>query len=256
MTGYLYQCELALLELAERSWEDISIEVRMEVLDDVEFLYAETKDPFVLLQSKHREKSGQLSETGKDFWRSVASWIDALTVLGCLSSGTVPLLRLVTTQVAAEGTFLSQLRRGPGRSAERALAGMERVARAGEPRSTAEDCKKFLGLTSAQRRRLVEAIEIHDVSPLMSDLDSKLARMLGIRPGQDAGAILNEIKGWWYGMADGHPPGAEPQISNVRQSGSNPPGPWSAAADNAKFRKAPAEAGAFAFPQVRDQSRN
>lgn len=201
MTGYLYQCELALLELAQRSWEDITIEVRMEVLDDVEFLYAETKDPFVLLQSKHREKTGQLSETGKDFWRSVASWIDALAALGCLSVGTVPLLRLVTTQVAVEGTFLSQLRGGPGRSVTKALAGIEQVAQASEPSTTAKDRKKFLDLAPAQRRRLVEAIEIHDVSPLMSDLDSKLARMLGIRPGQDAGAILNEIKGWWYGMA-------------------------------------------------------
>ncbi|QTI87225.1 hypothetical protein [Streptomyces sp. AgN23] len=101
MTGYLYQCELALLELAQRSWDDITVEVRMEVLDDIEFLYEDTGDPFELLQSKHRENAGRLSETGKDFWRSVASWIDALIVLGSLSAGAMPLLRLVTTQVAA-----------------------------------------------------------------------------------------------------------------------------------------------------------
>lgn len=89
MTGYLYQCELALLELAERSWDDITVEVRMEVLDDIEFLYQDSGDPSVLLQSKHRERAGRLSETGKDFWRSVASWIDALTVLGRLSDGTM-----------------------------------------------------------------------------------------------------------------------------------------------------------------------
>ncbi|MFD0391815.1 hypothetical protein ACFQ3Z_00205 [Streptomyces nogalater] len=123
MTGYLYQCELALLELAERSWDDITVEVRMEVLDDIEFLYQDSRDPFVLLQSKHRERAGRLSETGKDFWRSVASWIDALTVLGCLSDGTMPLLRLATTQVAAEGTFLHQLRPAPGRSVDDALVG-------------------------------------------------------------------------------------------------------------------------------------
>ncbi|AXG83080.1 hypothetical protein DVK44_33775 [Streptomyces paludis] len=35
MTGYLYQCELALLEIARRSWDDITVEVRMEVLDEV-----------------------------------------------------------------------------------------------------------------------------------------------------------------------------------------------------------------------------
>ncbi|MFE5399609.1 ABC-three component system protein [Streptomyces sp. NPDC056568] len=201
MTGYLYQCELALLELAERSWDDITVEVRMEVLDDIEFLYQDSSDPFVLLQSKHRERAGRLSETGKDFWRSVASWVDALTVLGRLSDGTMPLLRLATTQVAAEGTFLHKLRPGPRRSVDDALAGMEAVARAAEPGNTADDRKKFTDLTPAQRYRLVAAMEISDASPLMSDLDSKLARALGIRPGQHARAILDDIKGWWYGMA-------------------------------------------------------
>ncbi|QLH19291.1 ABC-three component system protein [Streptomyces sp. Rer75] len=201
MTGYLYQCELALLELAQRSWDDITVEVRMEVLDDIEFLYEDTDDPFELLQSKHRENAGRLSETGKDFWRSVASWIDALTVVGSLSAGAMPLLRLVTTQMAAEGTFLHQLRPGPGRSVADALAGMEQIAQASEPDNTAKDRKKFTELTPAQRYRLVAAIEISDASPLMSDLNSNLARTLGIRPGQHARAILDDIKGWWYGMA-------------------------------------------------------
>jgi hypothetical protein len=201
MTGYLYQCELALLELAQRSWDDVTVEVRMEVLDDIEFLREETVDPFELLQSKHRGGAGQLSETGKDFWRSVASWIDALTSLGRLSTGTMPLLRLVSTQVAVEGTFLHLLRPGAERQVDDALTRMEQVAKAAEPETTAKDRKRFTDLTPAQRYRLVAAIEINDGSPLMSDLDSSLARTLGIRPGEHAQAILNEIKGWWYGMA-------------------------------------------------------
>ncbi len=201
MTGYLYQCELALLELAQRSWDDVTVEVRMEVLDDIEFLREDTDDPFELLQSKHRGDAGQLSETGKDFWRSVASWIDALTSLGCLSTGSMPLLRLVSTQVAVEGTFLHMLRPGTGRRVEEALTRMEEVGKAVAPETTAADRKRFTDLTSAQRYRLVAAIEINDGSPLMSDLDSSLARTMGIRPGQHAHAILNEIKGWWYGMA-------------------------------------------------------
>ncbi|MFD7757275.1 ABC-three component system protein [Streptomyces sp. NPDC059757] len=201
MTGYLYQCELALLELAQRSWDDVTVEVRMEVLDDIEFLREETVDPFELLQSKHRGDAGQLSETGKDFWRSVASWIDALTSLGRLSTGTMPLLRLVSTQVAVEGTFLHMLRPGTERRVGDALTRMEQVAKAAEPETTAKDRKRFTDLTPAQRYRLVAAIEINDGSPLMSDLDSSLARTLGIRPGEHARAILNEIKGWWYGVA-------------------------------------------------------
>ncbi|UGQ13540.1 hypothetical protein LO772_08020 [Yinghuangia sp. ASG 101] len=202
MTGYLYQCELALLELADRSWEeDPSVEVRMEVLDDIEFLRDESQDPFELLQSKHRGDAGQLSETGKDFWRSVASWIDALTTLGCLVGGSMPLLRLVSTQVAAEGTFLHMLRPGPGRRVDVALARMIDVAEAPEPKTTAPDRRRFLDLPQTQRYRLVDAIEVCDGAPLMSDMDRRLTRALGINRGQDSSSILAEIKGWWYGVA-------------------------------------------------------
>ncbi|MHC5908946.1 ABC-three component system protein, partial [Streptomyces sp. S6] len=96
MTGYLYQCELALLELARHSWQDATIEVRMELLDDIEFLSPQDNTPLELLQSKHREAAGPLSETGKDFWRSVASWIDALKNLSDPSEAVVfPDLRTV-----------------------------------------------------------------------------------------------------------------------------------------------------------------
>jgi hypothetical protein len=200
MTGYLYQCELALVELAERSLDDPLAEVRMEVLDDIEFLHG-TGDPAELLQSKHRGRAGPLSETGKDFWRSVASWIDALTVLNALTSGPMPLLCLVTTQIATEGTFFHLLRGGPQRDVAAALARIQQVAADDGPATTARDRKQFLALTPPQRYRLVAAIEICDGAPLMSDLDRRLARALGIVARRHGQAVLDQIKGWWYRMA-------------------------------------------------------
>lgn len=200
MTGYLYQCELALLKLAERAWDDEAVEVRMEVLDDIEFLHG-SGTPQELLQSKHRSEAGQLSETGKDFWRSVASWIDALILLDSPPRGPMPLLRLVTTQVAAEHTFLHMLRPASDRRVSQALTRMEEIAGADGPENTAKDRRRFLDLTPAQRYQLVDAMEISDGAPLMSDLDSSLAKALGIRRGQHRDAILDQIKGWWYRMA-------------------------------------------------------
>ena len=49
MTRYLYQCELALLELARHSWQDATTEVRMELLDDIEFLNPQESTPRELL---------------------------------------------------------------------------------------------------------------------------------------------------------------------------------------------------------------
>ncbi|GCD40358.1 ABC-three component system protein [Streptomyces paromomycinus] len=202
MTGYLYQCELALLELARHSWHDADIEVRMELLDDIEFLDPQETTPRELLQSKHREAAGPLSETGKDFWRSIASWIDALKVLSGTPGTSTPLLRLVSTQIAPESTFLHQLRSGADRDISKALVRMEEVAKDEDgPDTTAKDRALYLKLTPAQRHQLVSAITVNDGAPVMSDLDSKLAKELGITPSDHAQAALDEIKGWWYGMA-------------------------------------------------------
>ncbi|WSQ06331.1 hypothetical protein OG604_50770 [Streptomyces sp. NBC_01231] len=202
MTGYLYQCELALLELARHSWQDATIEVRMELLDDIEFLSPQDNTPLELLQSKHREAAGPLSETGKDFWRSLASWIDALKNLSDPSGTSMPLLRLVSTQIAPENTFLHQLRPGADRDVSNALARMEEVAEDDDgPDGTAKDRAVFMKLTPAQRHQLVNAITINDGAPVMSDLDSSLAKELGITPSEHAQAALDDIKGWWYGMA-------------------------------------------------------
>lgn len=204
MTGYLYQCELALLELARHSWEDATIEVRMELLDDIEFLDPDTYAPLELLQAKHREAAGPLSETGKDFWRSVASWIDALRTLAGPSDARMPLLRLVSTQVAPEDTFFRLLRPGQGRDVRQALARMEQTAGDEDgPGTTEKDRKLFMALEPAQRYQLVNAITVHDGAPVMSDLNPSLAKELGITPSDHAEAALDAIKGWWYRMAVG-----------------------------------------------------
>ncbi len=189
MTGYLYQCELALLELARRSWDEATIEVHMELLDDIEFLNPQDNTPLELLQSKHREAAGPLSETGKDFWRSLASWIDALKNLSDPSGTSMPLLRLVSTQIAPANTFLQQLRPGADRDVSNALARMEEVAQDEDgPDGTAKDRALFMKLTPAQRHQLVSAITINDGAPVMSDLDSSLAKELGITPSEHAQA--------------------------------------------------------------------
>ncbi|MEV4561493.1 ABC-three component system protein [Kitasatospora sp. NPDC049285] len=204
MTGYLYQCELALLELARRSWEDASCAVRMEVLDDIEFLDPDNHTPLELIQSKHREAAGPLSEAGKDLWRSVASWIDALEALATLSGAVMPLLRLVSTQIAPADTFLSMLRPGAHRDTRAALARMEKVAADKDgAEGTAKDRQLFMALPPSQRQLLVDAITVDDGAPVMSDLNPSLAKELGITPSDHAQAALDDIKGWWYGMAVG-----------------------------------------------------
>ncbi|MFJ2607982.1 hypothetical protein ACIO13_23855 [Streptomyces sp. NPDC087425] len=211
MTGYLYQCELALLELARRSWHDAAIEVRMELLDDIEFLDPDGRTPRELLQAKHREAAGPLSETGKDFWRSIASWIDALKTLSAPAGTSMPLLRLVSTQTAPENTFLHPLRPGADRDVGKALARMEEVARDEDgPEGTAKDRALFMALTRAQRQQLVNAITIDDGAPVMSDLDSSLAKELARHPGRTRAGRHGADQGRHRRPAGDHGPAAPP----------------------------------------------
>lgn len=174
----------------------------MELLDDIEFLDPETHTPLELLQSKHREAAGPLSETGKDFWRSVASWIDALKTLADPLAATMPLLRLVSTQVAPTDTFFHLLRSGPDRDVRKALTRMEEIAAdTNGPGGTAKDRALFLALAPERRYQLVNAMIVHDGAPVMSDLNLSLAKELGITPSGHAQAALDAIKGWWYRMA-------------------------------------------------------
>ncbi|MEV7085618.1 hypothetical protein AB0O07_06955 [Streptomyces sp. NPDC093085] len=165
MTGYLFQCELALLKLARRSWQDPTAEIRMELLDDIELLDPD-KTPRELLQSKHREAAGPLSETGKDFWRSVGSWIDALKKLSEPSGAAMPILRLVSTQTAPRDTFFHYLGASPDRDEAKALQRMEQVAGDEKgPDTTAKDRRLFMRLTPARRQELVSAITVNDGAP-------------------------------------------------------------------------------------------
>jgi len=81
----------------------------------------------------------------------------------------MPLLRLVSTQIAPESTFLHRLRPGSDRDVSNALARMEEVAKdENGPDGTAKDRALFMKLTPAQRPQLVSAITVNDGAPAIS----------------------------------------------------------------------------------------
>ncbi|MGG8613914.1 hypothetical protein ACQ9BI_37830 [Streptomyces lividans] len=96
MLGYLYQCEWALVELAQRWFKDAEAALRMEMLDDIDLLHGSV--PVELVQSKHHGGQGEIGSTSADLWRSINSWCDALRSSGtrrCRCSAWLPRSRFL-----------------------------------------------------------------------------------------------------------------------------------------------------------------
>jgi len=97
--GYLYQSQWPLVELLLRGADRPDAAITVELYDDV--AWEEYGSPTELLQVKHHLKSTRsLGDKDDDIWRTIRSWLDA----GSPGNGAGPILTLVTTETAPDGT--------------------------------------------------------------------------------------------------------------------------------------------------------
>lgn len=187
----------ALVELAKRARDDPASQLRIEALDDIEF--ATDGAPSELLQTKHQVRpASDLTANNPDVWRSLNSWMD-------LQRGwddNSPILRLVTTATAPARSPLASLRSGSGRNAPSAMRALSAAARESTNKKTALWRKKFLDLPIHDRLNLLECVIVEDGSRIARDIDQPLLSVLryGIaRAHEDS--LLQQVKGWWAGIA-------------------------------------------------------
>jgi hypothetical protein len=189
--GYFQQCMRALAELGRRAAFEPSIEMRIEMLDDIDF--SEGGSPTELLQVKHHIGPGTVTMNSIDLWRSLNVWMD-LTITDA------PVLRMVTTQdTDAE---LALLKSGSGRDVQRAVELLAEAADR-EGNATSKPWRdRFLALDEDERLALMDRVVIDDATPSAGGLDSELVQVFryAITPGKDA-AFLALLKGWWAGIA-------------------------------------------------------
>jgi hypothetical protein len=197
--GYLYQCYLPLLQLAERASDEPGLTLALELLDDIQFdEYGSAKE---LIQTKHRlDSQGDLSDASVDLWRTINAWISALEEL---SSDEVPALTLITTGVAPEASAASYLRDDENRDAARAQRDLERAAASSTNQTTARWRARFAQLSATRRAQLVRAITVADAALTIGEIDEKLkAALYWVLPSAArADAVVDHVKGWWLGIA-------------------------------------------------------
>ena len=194
--GYLAQVEYALLLVLRRLDVELEFDVSIETLDDI--VFHDGDDARELLQSKHRvDRAASLTNGSVDVWKTLNSWIaDGPTDAG---------LALITNAVAPDGTAMSYLRAGPGRSVEKAATALESIARTSENKAHQNYYQSFLALGSECRTQLLERVVLIDGLPAAADIGSELE--LAVRKSAKASyraALVERLRSWWYPKVHDH----------------------------------------------------
>ncbi len=139
--GYLYQSQWPLVELLLRGADQPDAAITVELYNDV--AWEENGSPTELLQVKHHLNSTRsLGDKDDDIWRTIRSWLDA----GPPGNGSGPILTLVTTETAPDGTAAAALRPGPSRNPDVARQRLEAAANESKAEATDDIRKRFIAL--------------------------------------------------------------------------------------------------------------
>jgi hypothetical protein len=193
--GYLYQSQWPLVELLLRGADQPDTAITIELYDDV--AWEEDGSPTELLQVKHHLNSTRsVADKGDDIWRTIRSWMDA----GPPGNASGPVLTLVTTATAPDGTAAASLRPGPNRDPNAACERLEAAAGESKAEATEDVRNRFLALSDADRAIFVGRMHVLDAEPTIGDeLDARLRRALYlVLPKNHDTKFIDQLWGWWH----------------------------------------------------------
>jgi hypothetical protein len=189
-----------LAECLRYAYADSSIEIAIEKLDDVSF--EKDGSALELLQTKHHlHRSGDLTDTSVDLWKTLRVWAEATKNDPTLPGRTR--FALITTAQALEGCAASYLRPASDHSGFRDIDKAETmlmVAAAASKNTALEKAfAAFADLSPAMRKSLLGAIEVLDNAPLIVELDAVIEdRLRMIAPRGKAAVARELVEGWWW----------------------------------------------------------
>lgn len=195
--GYVYQFQVALLELVPFALASDDAEVSLEVFDDVAFDFGAGRPPRSVFQIHHSlVAERELLDTSAKLWKTLAIWAGEW---GRLEPGESRVMTLLSTQQARPGTGLAALTE-QHRDPEDALTKLLAVANdpAG-PAGTAEDRAAFLALPENERREMVGNIRMVDGAPQAVDMHERLRQALAPTHEQRyIASMADAVEGWWW----------------------------------------------------------
>jgi C-terminal domain 7 of the ABC-three component (ABC-3C) systems len=190
--GYQYQTWWALLELLRSGAQRPDAAISLELYDDV--AWEEQSTPTELLQLKHHRLGRRaLTDTSADVWATFKIWMD--TTEPADAAG--PVLVLITTQTAGEGSAIGALR-CECRDEAFALAGLEMAALEAASGRTREAREQFLALCEVDRRAFLSRIRVVDASERVEDVAALVReQLLWALPTGKEDVFLGPVWRWW-----------------------------------------------------------
>jgi hypothetical protein len=171
-------------------------ELVLEGLDDI--VLGQDGAPLDLLQTKHNSVPARLTDASPQLWKTMRIWSTHV------KSGRVQVppttLSLITTAVAPVDSAASLLRSGQGRNCAVALDKLKEVASESDNNELKAAFTAFGGLTPEQQLQLIEAVQVLDGSPDISDVGVQIRdRIRAAVDRQNRDALYERLEGWWFG---------------------------------------------------------
>lgn len=194
--GYVYQFQVALLELVPFALASADAEVSLEVFDDVAFDFGAgpPRSVFQIHHSLIAER--ELLDTSAKLWKTLAIWTGEW---GRLEPGESRVMTLLSTQQVRPGTGLAALTK-QHQNLDDALTKLVAVADdpAG-PAGTAEGRAAFLALPEVERREMLRNIRMVDGAPSAVDMRERLKQALAPTHEQRyIASMADAVEGWWW----------------------------------------------------------
>lgn len=192
--GYLFQVRVALLWSLRHLKNSNEFSVAFETLDDVVFESDEVARD--VLQTKHHLRHPtDLTDASPDLWRTLRIWLEVYEK-GRLAAETK--LYLVTTAKCGEhsaASYLTNANRDIGAALER-LGG---VAQSSQNKVNQAAYRAYLGTSSNERKRLLEAVVVLDSASDVVAIDRELKDETYWAVDRDyQGDFLQRLEGWWF----------------------------------------------------------
>lgn len=184
--GYLFQCEVALLEALRR--KDPALDISLETLDDITF----EGEQLELGQVKLHSTPGNLTDASDDLWKTLRVWSAGYR------ARPRALLTLLTTAHAADGSIALLLGAGPERDTETAHDRLLAIARTSANTGLRSAFDAFTQLSDSDRRDMVSNIVIAPDAPGFDDLEAAFREVLHYAaPANRVDGLVARLREWW-----------------------------------------------------------
>jgi len=201
MLGYFYQIYYALyFLLKDDDFLEKEVNLQIEVLDDINIEIISPKKFRLLIQNKMLNSNSTMSNSSKDFWKTIRNWINLLNS-EVISLENTSLLFVITSKVS-ENSIPELLSQHPDRrDIRRALQEIENTIHKSESTDSViqEAHKLFKDLEKDKQLKFLEKIEVLYLSPSMTDIEDKIKdKLKGFRLSEpELSKFYKEVEKYW-----------------------------------------------------------